>query len=121
MSRVRGKNTEPERKVRRLLHRMGYRFSLHRKDLPGKPDIFLAKYQAVVLVHGCFWHMCAKCGAGTVPKTRKVFWKKKLEGNVQRDRRNARNLKKEGWKVITVWECELKDEVKLCRKLQRRL
>ena len=120
MSRVRGKNTKPERKIRSLLHRMGYRFSLHRKDLPGKPDIILPKYQSVVLVHGCFWHMCTKCGAGTIPETRKAFWKKKLEGNAERDRRNVFDLKKAGWKVVTVWECELRDEAKLNFQLRRK-
>jgi DNA mismatch endonuclease, patch repair protein len=121
MSRVRGKNTGPERKVRSMLHRMGYRFRLHRKDLPGKPDVVLSKYKTVVFVHGCFWHRCPKCSAATLPKTRKAFWKKKLEGNADRDRRNVRDLKKMGWKVITVWECELKDEVKLNHKFPKRL
>ena len=121
MGKVRGKNTGPERTVRSLLHRMGFRFRLHRKDLPGKPDIILPKYKTVIFVHGCFWHMCKKCSKGTIPKTRKEFWMEKLMGNVKRDQRNHQDLRDTGWKVITVWECELKSEGKLSERLKKQL
>lgn len=121
MSRIRGKNTEPERRVRSLLHRQGFRFSLRRKDLPGKPDIVLPKFRTVVFVHGCFWHRHTGCSNAVMPKTRSEFWSNKLAGNVQRDRQNMQSLKRLGWKVIVVWECELADEVALQERLYRTL
>jgi DNA mismatch endonuclease (patch repair protein) len=106
MAAIRGKNTKPEMRVRSLLHSLGYRFRLHRKDLPGKPDIVLPKYQTAVFVHGCFWHS-HDCRYGRVmPATRPEFWAEKRRRNVERDERMQRELEAAGWRVLTVWECE---------------
>ena len=107
MARIRGRDTKPELIVRSLLHRAGLRFSLRRKDLPGKPDIVLPKYGAVVFVHGCFWHRHKGCKVATTPKTRTDFWLAKFAANVARDKRNQRDLKQAGWKVIVLWECQV--------------
>jgi DNA mismatch endonuclease (patch repair protein) len=121
MSRIRGKNTNPEMKVRSLLHSLGYRYRLHVRDLPGHPDIVLPKHRVVIFVHGCFWHM-HKCRFGrVVPKTNAEFWQTKRSGNTERDRRNARQLRKVGWTVLTVWECETRSQEKLKSKLEARL
>ena len=117
MSRVRGKDTEPERFVRRLLHQLGYRFRLHRRDLPGRPDIVLPLHRAVILVHGCFWHQHPGCSKATVPKTNSESWETKLNRNVGRDKENIAALRKAGWKVATVWECELTDSKALLSRL----
>ena len=106
MSRIRGRNTQPELAVRSALHRAGYRFRLHRKDLPGRPDIVLPKHRTVVFVHGCFWHRHPGCRFAYTPKSRVAFWQKKFDDNVARDRRNVRALRALGWRVITVWECQ---------------
>jgi DNA mismatch endonuclease, patch repair protein len=106
MSRIRSQNTKPELWVRRLLHAAGFRFRLHRKDLPGRPDLVLPKYRAVVFVQGCFWH-AHHCQKGRIPGTRGDFWKAKFEGNKERDARNTRALRAAGWRVFTIWECEL--------------
>lgn len=106
MSRIRGKDTGPERLVRSLLHRMGYRFRLHGKDLPGRPDLVLPKYRTVVFVHGCFWHRHRGCRNCTTPTNNRDFWVKKLNENAARDRRSAGALIKMGWRVVVVWECE---------------
>ncbi len=119
MSRIRGTDTKPERIVRSLLHRSGYRFRLHRKDLPGRPDIVLPRYQAVILVHGCFWHRHKGCRFAYTPKSRREFWEKKFADNIARDRRNIRALRRLGWRCITVWECETKNEEKLRLRLVR--
>ena len=121
MSRIRGKDTKPEIAVRSILHRMGYRFRLHRRDLPGKPDIVLPKHRTVVLVHGCFWHRHRGCKYAYTPKSRVQFWQKKFHENVERDRRNRKDLRKEGWKVIVVWECEVRDPDKLVVRLAREI
>jgi len=119
MSQIKSKNTRPEILVRSLVHRMGYRYSLHRKDLPGKPDLVLVKRKKVIFVHGCFWHM-HRCRYGSVvPKTNKKFWKIKREGNVDRDKRNLRKLRKEGWKVLVVWECQTRNSERLIDKLKK--
>jgi len=110
MSRIKGKNTGPEKVVRSLLHRMGYRFRLHVKDLPGKPDIVLPRYRTVIFVHGCFWHRHRGCRNCTTPTNNREFWVNKLEGNVERDRLHTRTLKKLGWKVVVVWECEVEEK-----------
>jgi DNA mismatch endonuclease (patch repair protein) len=118
MSQIRDKNTIPEMAVRRLLHSLGYRYRLHVRDLPGRPDIVLPKYKALIFVHGCFWHMHG-CRFGRVtPKTNAKFWQKKRTDNVERDRRQSRFLRKE-WSVLTVWECETRDVKKLSRRLTR--
>jgi DNA mismatch endonuclease, patch repair protein len=109
MAQIRGKNTRPERIVRGMLHRMGYRFRLHGRDLPGRPDIVLAKHRTVVFVHGCFWHRHRGCRISGLPKTRREWWRTKLEGNALRDRKNRRALQRDGWRVIIVWGCEIKN------------
>ncbi len=119
MGRVGSKDTAPELVVRSLLHRMGYRFRLHAPDLPGKPDIVLPRHGRVVFVHGCFWHRHRGCRLATTPKTRKRFWEDKFRRNVERDLRNVRRLRRAGWGVATVWECETKDPEKLERRLAR--
>ena len=121
MSRIKGTNTGPERIVRSILHRMGYRFRLHRKDLPGKPDITLPKYKTVVFVHGCFWHRHKGCKDATLPKTRRNFWRNKLEGNAARDRVKHRSIRQLGWRVIVVWECETEKQARLLPRLRRLL
>ena len=120
MSKIGPKNTLPELRVRSLLHRLGFRFSLHRKDLPGTPDIVLPAREAVVFVHGCFWHGHS-CKAGKMPKSRIEYWEPKIEANKRRDERKRRQLRRLGWKVIYVRECELKNVDKLGRKLCRLL
>lgn len=109
MSKIRGKNTTPERKVRSLLHSLGYRFRLHRKDLPGKPDIVLPKYKAVIFVHGCFWHRhpSPECKLARLPKSRQEFWLPKLNRNRERDLDQQQKLVDLGWRVLVIWECEL--------------
>ncbi len=108
MSRIRGKNTKPEILIRKLLHAAGFRFRLHVQDLPGKPDIVLRKHKTVIFVHGCFWHRHEGCAGATTPKTRTEFWTVKFQGTMQRDQRKREELEKAGWRVITVWECDLK-------------
>lgn len=107
MSGIRGKDTQPEMIVRRALHKAGYRFRLHRKDLPGKPDIVLPKYKTAIFVHGCFWHG-HDCKHFKWPKTRPEFWREKIGKNVERDRMAIAELEKLGWNVKVVWECEVK-------------
>jgi DNA mismatch endonuclease, patch repair protein len=119
MSRIRDKDTVPERAVRSLLHRLGYRFRLHLSNLPGKPDIVLPKYHIVVFVHGCFWHRHAKCRFAYTPKSNVEFWANKFAQNTERDRKNARRLRKTGWKVYVVWECQTLDSKALTLKLQK--
>lgn len=107
MSRVKGKNTLPEKLVRSLLHSLGYRFRLHRKDLPGSPDIVLPKYKTAIFVHGCFWHRHQGCSKATMPKSNVDYWHKKFAENVERDMRKESELAKLGWCVLTVWQCEV--------------
>lgn len=117
MSRIRARDTKPERAVRSILHRLGYRFRLHRTDLPGKPDIVLLRLRIVIFVHGCFWHRHEGCRFAYTPKTRTEFWLKKLESNVARDRQVQTQLAELDWLVITVWECELRTPEKLTKRL----
>lgn len=121
MSKVRAKNTKPEIAVRKLLHHMGLRFRLHRNDLPGKPDICLPKYKAVIFVHGCFWHRHAKCQKTRMPKSNLAYWETKFANNIERDKQHKRSLKKLGWTVITVWECEVRNGAKLQQRLRKRV
>lgn len=117
MAAIKAKDTRPEMRVRSLLHSLGYRFRLHRKDLPGTPDIVLAKYHTVIFVHGCFWH-CHVCKYGSVtPATRAGFWATKRKENVERDVKAKQSLEERGWRVITVWECETKSREALCTAL----
>ena len=119
MSRIRDKNTRPEMFVRSLTHHMGYRYRLHQKNLPGKPDLVFKRHKKVIFVHGCFWHM-HNCRYGKVtPKTNRKFWQTKREGNVTRDKANIRKLRRLGWKVLTVWECQTRNEDKLTKKLEK--
>lgn len=121
MSRIRGKDTAPEVLVRSLLHRMGYRFRLHRSDLPGRPDIVLPRYRTVVFVHGCYWHRHPGCKYAYTPKSRTDFWKKKFRDNVRRDRRSRQELEVAGWTVLIVWECEAADMAALADRLADQL
>lgn len=109
MSGIRGKDTKPEMAVRRALFAAGFRFRLHRRDLPGVPDVVLAKWRVAVFVHGCFWHRHEGCPYAKLPATRREFWKTKLEGNAERDRRSAEALRVAGWRVLVVWECAVRD------------
>lgn len=107
MSRIKGKDTGPERLVRSMLHQMGFRFRLHVKRLPGRPDIVLSRYRTVVFVHGCFWHRHRGCKNCTTPTNNRDFWVSKLNGNAARDRKHAKMLAGMGWRAIVVWECEV--------------
>jgi DNA mismatch endonuclease (patch repair protein) len=108
MSGIKGKHTKPELVVRRFLHASGFRFRLHRKELPGRPDLVLPKYRLAIFVHGCFWHRHADCFYSTIPKSRVNFWQGKLEGNAVRDALHIASLLESGWRVMVVWECGLK-------------
>ena len=111
MVAIRGSNTKPEIKVRRLAHRLGYRFRLHRKDLPGRPDLAFPGRRKVIFVHGCFWHQHPDpgCRPAALPRTRQDYWHPKLARNVERDARNIADLEAAGWQVLVIWECELAD------------
>lgn len=113
MSRIPSKNTIPEKNVRRMLFRKGYRFRIHRSDLPGKPDIVLPKYNTVILVNGCFWHGHENCKKSSLPKSNISFWKDKIERNKERDFKNISDLKSLGWKVHVIWECETENSTNL--------
>jgi DNA mismatch endonuclease (patch repair protein) len=119
MAAITGKDTRPERIVRRRLHALGYRFRLHRKDLPGRPDVVLPRHGAVVFVHGCFWHGHPRCRRARLPATRTDFWRDKIEKNRARDRRDRAALRRLGWRVLTLWECSLRDEERLTDRLRR--
>jgi DNA mismatch endonuclease (patch repair protein) len=108
MSRIRSENTKPEMLVRKFLHANGFRYSLHKKTLPGKPDIVLPKYKTVIFVHGCFWHGHSNCKYFVVPKTRTKWWLNKIAANKANDEKAVKALKKDGWKIITIWACQLK-------------
>lgn len=110
MSMIKGKDTKPELLVRKFLHGHGFRFRLHRKDLPGKPDIALLKYRTIIFIHGCFWHAHEGCRYFKLPKTRSEWWKEKLLANRDRDDKAVHRLVEMGWKVIVLWECELKKD-----------
>jgi len=121
MRKVCSTDTTPEKLVRRLLHRCGYRFKLSNKDLPGNPDIVLPKYNTVVFVHGCFWHRHKGCRAASMPQSNVDYWRKKFSGNEKRDRRVKRELRQLGWRVCVVWECQTKLPQKLISRLKRLL
>lgn len=108
MRSIRGRDTKPELDLRKYLHSLGYRFRLHRKDLPGSPDLVLPRYKLAIFVHGCFWHRHTGCFYATIPGTRTSFWEAKFEANVCRDRRAYEELKQRGWRVLVVWECGFK-------------
>ena len=120
MSRILSKDTKPEKMVRSILHSMGYRFRIHINNLPGKPDIVLKKYNAIIFVNGCFWHMHTECKEGRIPSTRAEYWSKKLLGNKTRDEKNIRKLRRLGWKVMRVWECEVENNPeRVMRRIDR--
>ena len=120
MGRIRSRDTAPELAVRSYLHAKGLRFRLHRRDLPGKPDLVFAGRHAVLFVHGCFWHGCPRCVDGTRRvKSNVPYWSAKVEGNRARDKRNIAALRQMGWSVFTVWECEIKHEPRLARLAKR--
>lgn len=108
MSRIRSRNTGPERTLRSMLHRAGFRFRLHDRSLPGTPDIVMTKHRTAILVHGCYWHRHRECRNATTPSTRTDFWQEKFGATVARDERNLEALTELGWKPIVVWECDLK-------------
>ena len=113
MSRIRGKDTKPEELVRKYLFAQGFRYRKNDRKLPGKPDIVLPKYRTCIFVNGCFWHRHPGCKYTTMPQTRKEFWEKKFEENVSRDQRVYEELKKRGWNIVVVWECELKKDYRI--------
>lgn len=117
MARIRGKDTAPELAVRRWLHAAGYRFRLHRADLPGRPDVVLPRFKLALFIHGCFWHKHPGCKRATIPKTRTEFWEEKLARNAERDSRNQAALARCGWQVDVVWECEIRTTEGLGRRL----
>ena len=119
MRRVRSGNTKPEIAVRSMLHNMGFRFRLHSKDLPGKPDIVLKKYHTAIFVNGCFWHRHHGCKKCTTPKSNSQFWVNKFQENEERDKKNCKELKSKGWQVIILWECEISNKDILLRKLSK--
>lgn len=111
MRKIGGKNTKPELILRSRLFKLGYRFRIHQKDLPGKPDIVLPKYKTAIFVHGCFWHYHKDCKEGRVPLTNSKFWKEKLQRNISKDEANIKALRKDKWKVFVVWECEIEKQI----------
>jgi DNA mismatch endonuclease (patch repair protein) len=117
MRAIRSKGMKPELLVRSLVHRLGYRFRLHGKGLPGKPDLVFASRRKVVFVHGCFWH-AHSCGAAHIPKSNRNYWIPKLQRNTTRDAKNVENLAQSGWRVLIIWECETKDEAALAKRLR---
>lgn len=117
MARIRAKDTKPELLVRRMVHGLGYRYRLHRRDLPGTPDLVFTPRRKVIFVHGCFWHLHS-CPAGRIPATRRAYWEPKLRRNAARDAAHAAALEAAGWQVLTVWECETGDRDALRARLQ---
>nr|VFK56751.1 MAG: DNA mismatch endonuclease, patch repair protein [Candidatus Kentron sp. TC] len=118
MSRISAKDMKPELAVRRLVHGMGYRYRLHRRDLPGKPDMTFGSRRKVIFVHGCFWHRHPGCRLARLPKSRLDYWLPKLDGNRDRDLRNQETLRREGWGVLVIWECEIADKDALKQKIR---
>ncbi len=120
MGRVRGKDTKPEMVVRSIAHRMGYRFRLHRRDLPGRPDLVFPRHRAAIFVHGCFWHRHPdpSCRLARLPKSRLSFWRPKLEHNRERDLRNQSGLAQQGWRILVLWECEIRDRERTAERIR---
>ena len=119
MARILSKNTKPELRVRQLVHRLGYRFRLHRKGLPGRPDLVFSSRRKVVFVHGCFWHAHEHCKVANRPKSRRSYWDAKFKKNRRRDQDNLKSLEQNGWQVLIVWECETKESAVLGARLSR--
>ena len=118
MARIQGRDTVPEMMVRRTAHRLGFRFRLYRKDLPGRPDLVFPRYRAVVFVHGCFWHRHDGCRFAYTPRSRVRFWTEKFRQNVARDRRTEDALRSLGWQVLVIWECETRDDAAVAHRLK---
>lgn len=116
MRRVRSRDTQPELSVRRIVHRLGFRFRLNVVELPGSPDLVLPRLRKVIFVHGCFWHRHT-CPAANLPVTRAEYWRSKLERNARRDRRDVRELRRAGWRVLVIWECQIKNQERLSKRL----
>jgi DNA mismatch endonuclease, patch repair protein len=116
MSRVKGRDTTPELAVRRMVFALGYRFRLHRADLPGKPDMVFGPRKKIIFIHGCFWHG-HRCRKGKLPKSNNAFWRNKIDTNRSRDRRTTRRLRASGWQVLTIWQCQLKDPLAVRRRI----
>ena len=119
MAAIKSKDTKPEIAVRKLLHSLGYRFRLHRKDLPGSPDIVLPKYKTVIFVHGCFWHRHENCKYATTPKTRVEFWENKFKANVKRDLEINEKIKNIGWQSLVIWECDTRNISFMKNKIEK--
>ncbi len=111
MSKIRGKNTKPEKLLRTSLHQRGFRFRIHRKDLPGKPDIIFPKQRIAIFVHGCFWHFHQECNEGRIPSSNSEFWKEKLLKNVSKDAQHIKALESLGWTVLVIWECDIEKQL----------
>jgi len=118
MARVKNKDTAPEIAVRSIVHRLGFRFRKNRTDLPGRPDIVLPRHRKVIFVHGCFWHGHKNCRRAGRPAKNKAFWRKKLDANIARDKKNAQTLRREGWKVMTIWQCWIRDKNRLVNRIE---
>lgn len=119
MSKIRSKNTKPEKALRSTLHKLGYRFRIHKKELPGKPDIVLSKFKTVIFVHGCFWHYHEACSEGRFPSSNSEFWREKLLRNVEKDKKHQQACAELGWKVLVVWECEIEKRLpEVIRKIR---
>ena len=121
MAAIRGRDTGPELAVRSIVHRLGYRFVLNDRSLPGSPDLVLPRLGTVIFVHGCYWHRHRGCRYATTPKSRRAFWQAKFDANVARDRRTSALLRRLGWSVLTVWECQLRDRQRVLSRLERLL
>lgn len=119
MSRIKSSDTQPEIQVRHVLHGLGYRYTLHRRDLPGVPDIVFPSRRKIIFVQGCFWHQHKRCADGRIPKSRVRYWEPKLQRNVERDRRNISKLRRDGWGVMLVWECDTVNADRLRKRLVR--
>lgn len=119
MAAIRGHNTKPEILVRSMVHRIGYRFRIHKHKLPGRPDIILPRHRKIIQVHGCFWHAHTDCKISRTPKSNEQYWTPKLKRTVERDKRNLQALNDLGWDVLTVWECEIKDTDQLAERILR--
>lgn len=118
MARIKGQNTKPEILVRKLVHSLGYRFRLHQNKLPGKPDLVLPRHEKIIFVHGCFWHGHAGCSRATVPSTNISFWQRKIQGNKRRDLSVRRKLRRKGWSILVVWQCQTRSIERLTDRLR---
>ncbi len=119
MSQVKSRNTQPELRVREIAHALGYRFRLHRTDLPGSPDLVFPRYRLALFVHGCFWHRHKRCVLASLPKTRRLFWRKKFAENTERDKRVVKAIRNLGWPVGVIWQCQTSDRTHLERRLMK--